>query len=124
MTKVAIPTWLKTAPITIHLPDRTIFQPQRRIIRFNGQPYLLDIQNQRYPLAHCDQLRLEHLNGVALWITNDQPLTVFRLTTAGDTIAITDGKQKAFVRFPALTPERKAAESLAAFFNGEIANHV
>lgn len=118
---IVIPAWLKTDPVACYVPDRTIFQPQRRIIRLNGQPYLLDMCERRYPLAHCDRLRLEHLDGVALWITAGQPLTLFRLASPGYVIAITDGTRKAFVQFH---PERRAAERLAAFFDGEVITSV
>lgn len=115
-----IPLWLKTDPVVVHIPDRTIFEPQRRIIYFNGNPHLLDVCNRRYPLAQCDRLRLDYLNGVALWVTEGQPLTVFRVTSQGNVVAVTDGIRKAFVRFPAATRERRAAESLAAFFDGVV----
>lgn len=120
MRKVAIPDWLKNDPVVFHLPDRTIFEPQRRIVRFNQQPYLLDCCNRRYAFAHCDRLRPEYLKGMALWVTENQPLTVFRLNSQGDLIAVTDGTKKAIVRLPQQTPERAAAESLALFFNGEV----
>ncbi|HEY9697069.1 MAG TPA: hypothetical protein V6D10_07385 [Trichocoleus sp.] len=124
---IAIPDWLKTSPLVIHVPDRTIFEPQRRVVFRNGSPHLLDCCNQAYPLGHCDELRLDYLKGVALWITDNQPLTVFRLTAAGDEIAVTDGHRKAIVRIPAPKPkseERQAAEFMADLFDGQIITEV
>lgn len=121
--KLAPPDWLKTTSLAFHVPTRTIFEPQRRIVFRNSTPCLLDCCDQSYPLAQCDRLRLEHFRGVALWITENQQLTVFRLTAAGNEIAITDGTRKAIVRFPAPKPQdetRQAAQSVASFFNGEI----
>jgi hypothetical protein len=117
---IVVPDWLKTSPLACHEPDRTIFEPQRRIVFRNGVPSLLDCCGQAYPLARCAPLRLEHLRGVALWVTEGQTLTVFRMTAAGNEIAITDGRRRAIVRFPVDSEVRAAAESLAQFFNGQI----
>jgi hypothetical protein len=108
MNPIAIPPWLKTSPLACHVPAKVIFAPQRRIVFRNGSPCLLDVCEQHYPLSQCDQLRLEHLRGVALWITEGSSLTVFRLTAAGDEVAITDGKQRASVRFSVLSPKTEA----------------
>jgi hypothetical protein len=120
---IALPDWLKTAALVCYLPERTIFEPQRRIVFRNGVACLLDCCEQTYPLAQCDRLRLDHLNGVALWVTEGRSLTIFRLTARSDEIAVTDGKRRAIVRLPLSPPKpdaRKAAESLAQFFNGTI----
>ncbi|WP_088893154.1 hypothetical protein [Leptolyngbya ohadii] len=121
--KYTAPEWLKESPLVIHTPSRKIFEPQRRIIVSASIPYLLDCCEQRYPLHWCDRLRSEHLRGVCLFITENQELTVFRLDSVSDRVAITDGHHKAIVEIPDLrpkTPERRAAESLAEFFAGEL----
>lgn len=75
---IVAPEWLKTAPLVCHVPDKTIFAPQRRIVPRNGVPCLLDVCEQFYPLHQCDRLQLHHFNGVALLVTEEMPLTIYR----------------------------------------------
>lgn len=123
--KTAIPTWLKTDPLVCHVPDFTIFSPQRRIVYSGGIPQLLDVCDRPYPLANCDRLDLRYLQKTALLIGEDgQQFTMYcdrQLAVEGEIVlVITNGIRKVGVKIPPLDEVRKAAESLVQMFDGAI----
>lgn len=113
---IHLPSWLRTDPYAIYLPDRTIFEPQPRARRINGQAHLLDCNEQLYPLRDCDRLRPEYLQGVALLITASAPLTV---SGCPGGLVVSDGTKTVKILYPQ-QDELRAVESLARAFSGAI----
>lgn len=122
--KLAIPNWLKTDPLVCHVPDKTIFEPQRKIVRPGGIPHLLDLTDRLYPLANCDRLDLRYLHGAVLISADGEPITMHcdrQLSDGnGQVIVFSNGIRKVGVRIPPSDEVRLAAESLAQMFDGEI----
>lgn len=124
MTTFTPPSWLKTSALACYVPEKIIFQPERRVIFRNAQPHLLDCQQRPYPLAHCEPLQLQHLNGVALFVSESEILSIYRDRTilsrlGSQGFIVTDGTRKLGVRIAA-PDSLDAAKSLANFFDGSI----
>lgn len=116
--KAVIPNWLKTDPFAVHVPDKTIFEPQRRITYRNAKPYLLDCLDHAYPLAQCDRLCLDHLKGIALLVTEDEPITI--TLTGKHRLELTNGRIKKSVLLPRPDDAAIAAQALAQAFSGAV----
>jgi|SRR5579885_596956 len=117
MTTV-LPAWLEPRTWVCHLPTKTVFQAMRcQRDKATGSIYLLDNTGRKdYVLTECDRLQLDHFNGIALLITEGQPLSAYRCPGG---LVVTDGRRAKRVVLEH-DEALKAAQSLAAAFNGVV----
>lgn len=128
MTTFTPPSWLKTSALVCYVPEKVIFEPERRITFRNSHPHLLDCQERAYPLAYCEPLQLQHLDGVALFVAESSVLSIYRDLTAISRLGtqgfvVSNGIRKLGVRI-APPDSLDAVQSLANFFNGTIYTEV
>lgn len=119
---ITLPSWLKTAQLVCHVPDRIVFAPQRRVTFQNQRPGLLDCQGNFYPLSDCEPLRLDHLSRVAFFMTETQTLTIYHrpdLSSLGAGFVVSDGlRLKGVAIHQGEIDASRAAAELAREFSG------
>lgn len=125
MSAVAVPAWLRVPnPIAFYSPEAILFIPQRLLKCVNGQPHLLDHTDRPYLLHQCEQPQLSHLNGCALFVSENG--WIFSVYKAGDLYVVDSGTRKVAWMVPAAAPVDEglaAVQQLAMFFDGSIATN-
>lgn len=117
-----LPTWAIEGAIAYHLPSCTTFPIYRRQKhRTTGKVLLFDapkgVPGSEYPLDECCQATPAHFRSVALMTIGGKSVSI---VNHGSYLEVTNGKRSEKVW---ISPERRSAESLAEFFDGEIVSH-
>jgi hypothetical protein len=115
-----LPKWLAPGVIVYHKPTCILF-PAYHCQRESatGKVILLDAPKGEpckvYLLEECEPATPNHFQGVALMSVGGKPVSV---VCEGNHFVLSNGKRTAIVRREDETD--RAAQSMAAFFNGEI----
>lgn len=119
---IAVPDWLKNSPFVCHNPSKTLFTPQRRIVRQSNEAWLLDANDAYYRFSECGPV--QEIRGLYLLITDEGTcLSLWRerVPHHGDCLVLSSGTRQVGIRLEQPPDEVKsAAQSLAAFFNGAV----
>jgi hypothetical protein len=122
----ALPDWVRPGKLAYYKPERIVFPVghcQQR--QQDGQLRLLDGAKGEsfaaYPLDDCEPATLKHFGSVTLMTVNGRPVSVVR---QGNLLVFSNDRRRVVVAVDTVDTvdddTRRAANSIAQFFNGEI----